>query len=524
MTLQIIRTHPWRSALAAILFGLMLYFGYNNVMRVFYGVGAITDTFLFAGLIWHNNPLDLQMPGNYEAGAFSRIHWSPFLSLWTMASYLWPWDRISWFGLFTSLMYITAPLLAFYALLKVQNRISLRRYVLILMMTLFIPLSPILTNSLAMPHYEYWLPPLLGLFVLMLAFGHTRLAIIPFALALSIREDAPLHMLVMQGACLFMFFLDMEGGIFKRLGQLWREHKPVIIYTFVTILLAAGALYAEKQLDNGQHFRDVYAGYPAWAHVNWEVMKPRLYFFFNERSAIWLPLLLSLPPLLFPKWRLLAAGALAQIPWLLISLVSYNINPHEFDWYYGFPFMLVLLWPPLALLWLKKPMKQWMMIWYLLIICGSVINNQYRGIHFSLNTDHTLLVDTISNPAAVAKVAEAITKDQDALGTIRADQASLGLVGDVLSFKTNVFYAPRLSIDMPKGDKSYFYIPYSYDHPVARYEISRFADLSCYIFTGLKMQLATNVPIEKLPHLAPLMQPVKTECPAGDMSVPAPQP
>ena len=524
MTLQIIRTHPWRSAQAAILFGLMLYFGYNSVMRVFYGVGAITDTFLFAGLIWHNNPLDLQMPGNYEAGAFSRIHWSPFLSLWTMASYLWPWDRISWFGLFSTLMYVAAPLLAFYMLLKVQNRISPRRYALILMITAFIPLSPIFTNSLAMPHYEFWLPPLLGLFALMLAFDRPRLAVIPFTLALSMREDAPLHMLVMLGACLFIFFLDAEGGILKRLGQLWHERKAAIIYTFVTTLLAAGAMYAEKQLDDGLHFKDVYAGHPPWAHVKWVVMEPRLYFFLYERSAIWLPLLLSLPPLLFPKWRLLAAGALAQIPWLLISLVSYNINPHEFDWYYGFPFMLVLLWPPLALLWLKKPMKQWMMIWYLLIICGSVINNQYRGIHFSLNTDHTMLVDTISNPAAVAKVAEAITVDKEALGIIRADQASLGLVGDVLSFRTNVFYAARLSIDTPKGDKSYFYIPHSYDHPVASYEISRFADLSCYIFTGLKMQLATNVPIEKLPHLAPLMQPVKTECPAGDMSVPAPQP
>ena len=286
MTLQIIRTHPWRSALAAILFGLMLYFGYNNVMRVFYGVGAITDTFLFAGLIWHNNPLDLQMPGNYEAGAFSRIHWSPFLSLWTMASYLWPWDRISWFGLFTSLMYITAPLLAFYALLKVQNRISLRRYVLILMMTLFIPLSPILTNSLAMPHYEYWLPPLLGLFVLMLAFGHTRLAIIPFALALAMREDAPLHMLMLQGACLFAFFLDVEGSITTRLRRLWQGQKALVLYTIATTLLATGAIIAEKQLDNGLHFRDVYAGYPAWVHVRWEVIQPRLLFFFNERSAI----------------------------------------------------------------------------------------------------------------------------------------------------------------------------------------------------------------------------------------------
>jgi hypothetical protein len=93
---------------------------------------------------------------------------------------------------------------------------------------------------------------------------------------------------------------------------------------------------------------DTYLGTPAFAHLDWALMRHRLHRLAQNRSYIYLPCFLTLTIAARQRRWALAIGPLAGVPWIAMTLVARSPQAGELMSYYGFPLMIGLCWPMLA--------------------------------------------------------------------------------------------------------------------------------------------------------------------------------
>lgn len=484
---------------------LVFLLGYNSVISVFYEYGALTDSYLFAGLIWRNSaPLQLLMPANYGTGSFYDIHFSPFLTLWSWLSQIQPLARIEWFAVFIGSMHAALAMVAIIVLRGITPacRWAACGTVALAGMWAF---SGVVSESIAMPHYEFWLPAAVVLFFLLVTRQQFWLALATLLLACSIREDAPIHILALLAPVTLLFTWQYRQHNPARIRQLWA-------LCGVTFLLGIALAVERYFAFEGLHFRSVVLGDPPLAHLSVELLAQRLSEIFLLRPYVWAPLLFMLVWATVARNLLLGLGVLAHLPWLLALLLMRYDTGATLGWYYAFPLLTLWLWPALAWQWqqswLATPAPVTRRYWYLsaavlVLAVVASFSPLKRAAHVLSFLNHP--GPEIASPHQLLALQGALGHDISALGDLRADQAALGLLGETLKANPHhIFHYP------PEVDSkiSYLFTPWSYDARLIEDAASQTTKASCYKLRHSRLRLLTPVPIEKLAGLALRLQPL----------------
>jgi len=350
---------------------------YNYIINAFYHFGApYFDAGLFCQLLWHN---DWRLMNPLPRGDFSYfgVHFSPFLLLVSQLSYLLPTDSVEFFAGFIASIYAALALAMFYALQCCVRPRSHWRMLLLALLAIGFSFNGFVAQGMWMPHFEYAIPLCIFLFLLHRARGNTGLAILFFVLALSLREDAGLHIAVILGLLIFLRYREQRS-----FHAIRKEVYFLIAACNYSALAWIIMSHVQATSNVGGVLTFIYTGNPPFAHLSWTLLWDRAVHIIREKSYLWLSMLVTLAW----AWRTcnpyLAVGFVACLPWLLINWMAINGNTGALYAYYAFPFVLSMGWPVLALLWqypLLPPsaVRSALGLQTILVLTGLVLWNGY---------------------------------------------------------------------------------------------------------------------------------------------------
>ena len=233
----------------ALVVAITFYCQQNVVLNQFYHQGALTfDNGLFSSLIWRNNWLLYYADGisHDQNSSFYRTHISPFLLSPSAISYLLPLSMAQFYAAFIASMFALLAAIM-YGLLNILFCVRLSYAALL---ALGFASSGLIADSLWLPHYEFFIPAFILLFLTCLATGQNKASWIFFSLSLSVREDAGLHI-----ACLLLTIMACRRLTWMALASQRRERLWLPLNGAQLKDLALRARYLEHQrLLRGSHY------------------------------------------------------------------------------------------------------------------------------------------------------------------------------------------------------------------------------------------------------------------------------
>lgn len=199
--------------------------------------------------------------------------------------------------------------------------------------------GPILA-AIGFPHIEMAIPGLLLLFFALRSRGNAPAAYVALGICLLVREDAGLH------AAAFLTLLALAKGI-SGAGRQEVLNNLGVALACTVYSVAAVAFQAAWAPSNPMHLQDVYLGRPIGAHLSWQLISARTATFLTDWGyAVW-PVIVLIAVALWRRNALLLAGALAPIPWVLLSLLA--VKEVGLMAYYSFPLIIAIAWPTIAM-------------------------------------------------------------------------------------------------------------------------------------------------------------------------------
>jgi hypothetical protein len=242
-----------------------------------------------------------------------------------------------WYSLFMALWPALLWIGLFHVVPEEAVRSPIRRAGFVLLLTS----NGLSLSTLGFPHVESFIPALFVVCVACwLGWGGKlgqALAIVTFAVLLSVREDAGLH----------------SGLTFAALAvaAVWAKNRMLALR--LVFLAAAGLVYSASVLalqkfalpQGGQAMGRVYLGHPFLAHVDGQMLAHRLIYWAGVRCYIFVPLAILAAAASYWRDRTLALGVALCLPWLSLSLVALTPPAGGLFGYYSVPLMFGFFWP-----------------------------------------------------------------------------------------------------------------------------------------------------------------------------------
>jgi hypothetical protein len=309
--------------------------------QFFREVPVLFDAGWCAFLVHRSGPLLANPP----AVAFASIgphyystHFSPALWILSWPTYLLPAGPQVWFALVQAVEHALVPVAVAFAVRWVAphpGKLATTAAVTLVALAAF---SGIELSSIVYPHFESWFVLLGFCFLVALFLGWVRLAAVPFALALLLREDMGFHL----GGVLV---LAVPTAWWLR-GRWAPELTRWVAFAAVGIGWSVAALLTMKTFFPGDNaFARVYLGDPPMAHLTWAEVADRLKFHAMWRGYLWWPLAAyGVWSVVSRQWWVLL-GYAAFVPWILLNFVARSKAAGTLSLYYSFPLGLALLWP-----------------------------------------------------------------------------------------------------------------------------------------------------------------------------------
>ena len=322
---------------AGMVAGMAFWFNNNYVLHHFLRGPYMNDTGAVAGMVYHPT-LDLQWPIAAEQQvSFYPSHVAPLLYLLGLPSYLLPDILPVFYAKFIGLMYALLGLAGTLAAEPLTRKWGWRGPLAAGLAGLGLAFSGISLGAIQFPHYELYYAGLAVLFFALLMRGQSRWATVPFGLALLVREDAGLHLF----GILALLFLGASATASLRS---WRKlfggyALAALSYAVVVIALQKTFFHGDDSLGR------IYLGSPAFAHWSVALVTKRLGIYLSARKYVFAPWLLLLGLAAVRRSWLLAIGAVAVVPWIILNLLAKWDLAGEFSIYYPFPLLVTLIWP-----------------------------------------------------------------------------------------------------------------------------------------------------------------------------------
>lgn len=371
-------------ALLVFLIPYQLY--YNFTLNMFYHYGApFADTGLFAHLLWRN---DWSLANPHYRGDFSffGVHLSPILLVLTGLSHILPTHPPEFCAGWTSALFASfgvALLFAFRVMLT--PRTQLHMALLALLATGF-SFNAVITHGIWLPHFEYAIPLLIGVFILLYKLGRHIAAAMTLFCLLAVREDAGFHLACVLGLLVVLNYYEKRS--FSRI-------RFEAALTIAAIGCSVFALWVVGRIVSTTGYASVvsfiYIGNPPFNHLSLSELLQRIHDNFYDHLAVWVGMSITA----FWAWRtrspVLLVGFAASIPWVLLSLCAANGSTARMYAYYAFPLTLGFGWPLLGMLWQygwpvpSHALKRAFQLQCLLILVG--IFNWSNGVKFAAYQD-----------------------------------------------------------------------------------------------------------------------------------------
>ncbi|MCW0422201.1 hypothetical protein [Xanthomonas sacchari] len=335
---------------AALAFLLVSCAQYNFIWNHFYSRGPyLLDSGWYSSIIYKAGFFPENPFVAHSSGRYFDIHVSFLVSILSVLSGYLPFDRVDWFAITQGAMYgslVLAP--ACLAWMWLRDCQSTRQRRLIELMGIIIVAATTFSGQVLMcwgyPHYEIFIPAMINLaLVAWLAERHGA-ASVCLLIAAASREDGGFHGALAFGGV----WLGLLAYGFRSSG-FFKKNLDVLGLAFFSFFLGVVFLGLQKMVFDGHSLlREEYLGDPLYAHLSVGVIRERVQNFLLNCRFLWYPILVALGGAVLLRNVLPILGWIAYLPWLLLNLFAVQEIKAEFSIYTGFPFVVAMFLPLIA--------------------------------------------------------------------------------------------------------------------------------------------------------------------------------
>lgn len=299
--------------------------------------------------------------------------------------------------------------------------------------------------AIGFPHIETAIPGLLLLFFALRTAGRLMAALVALGLCLFVREDAGLH------AAAFLTLLACAQWISKA-GRQEALINFGIAAACILYSVSAVAFQASWVPEDATHLENIYLGRPIGAHLSWQLISARATQFLTGWGYATWPVIALLIVAVWRRNALLLAGALAPIPWVLMSLLA--ARDMGLTSYYSFPLVVAIAWPTVVM-----PGRAFAVGLQLATATGSILLFVFAG-----GPNHDNAPWKRFAPPDLAAIGRyeaalrAVVEQRAKLGRVMLDDAALSLIPETampgewtLLWSANRLPDPDVVVRLPGG-------------------------------------------------------------------------
>jgi hypothetical protein len=495
------------SAAMAALFVFGLVTMLSTVPNNAYSDGStLYDSTIFQTIIWRSGWAMKPAPVMGSV-SFLNIHFSPINYLPNAASYLFPFDRMTYYGCVYGCVYGALLVLAFRAFPGLATGPAAIATATI--GSLIFYLSGPVSSSAWEPHQEIASALFTIAFFLALAGRHRRTAVTMLVLNAAVREDCGLLLAL---PLLGLWLCNRWTGRSDGLGA---DRRRLLIYAATSALIAI-AVFTVKRI----FFREVdiigdfYFGAHPLEHLSWKVIGERIEYSLFYLQFVWMPgVVLALGALWLRDPRLFI-GWIAFAPYWLVSFLAKDEASSQLVSYKPFPFILTMVWPALIALAEPAPDRRRLGIVQVVMLASALVAVNDRGIEWlpPLGTAHFVeawLPQPDTEAAPIYRAFEARLKDNP-LGTVRASCGALALYPYSFPVWWQSQAAPDYIGELRRTDTIFWFED---DRDQSRTnEWLDYGNFPYYFrVIGTRLRLASRKHLDRIPALAGAIEPMEPD-------------
>jgi hypothetical protein len=362
---------------AGLLPAAMLSLGVERYMMNHFFVRPpyLLDSGFYSAVMYRSGPglHTASISCDYATSLWS-LHISPLVGVWSALSYVFPIQRIEWFVIFETLIFLPLGFATYFLSAQVDPSTRLRRLPVTLVAALAFSFSGFVISLIGYPHIEALIPGLFSLLLVCVATGRTRVAWVLLFLSVSIREDVGLHLALALSPLLYLNWRGRPLAVSRR--------------TLVAMIGAAFAFTVADSIVSKLFFHPVdlvqleYLGHPIYSHLSLHVLATRVSNFIDNCGFIYLPFLVTCAIALIRRDAAYLLGWAVTAPWFLLNFLAADPGKVGFIGYTGFPFVVSMFWVYLYGALLAPPdrrVRAWLQEAVFAVVCVTSTIGLYRG-------------------------------------------------------------------------------------------------------------------------------------------------
>ncbi len=264
------------------------------------------------------------------------VHFSPFVSVFSLLSYLIPLPRIEWYALFEAIVYLPIGIATYALSSSIQPTRALGRLPITFVAALAFAFSGQVLWMISYPHYEAVIPGLVCLVLVSLVTRRARLSWVLLVVTASVREDAGFHVALALAPLLYLHWRGVEMPASRR-----KLVKMIAVAFFMSI---AASLCQKVFFHPVNLFRAEYLGDPIYGHISVSALIDRTRNFFGACQFILYPFIASVLIAALRRDPRYLLGWAASAPWFILNFTAFQEAKSSFHAYTGFPFVVSVFW------------------------------------------------------------------------------------------------------------------------------------------------------------------------------------
>jgi hypothetical protein len=333
---RVVRVAP--PLLAGVLPALLL--GIANAQFIlnhfFVDAPYLLDSGFYSALVYHAgiSPKNPNIALNFADNYFT-FHFSPFIVLFSLLSYIQPLDRIEWYALFQAIVYLPTGI-ATYALARHVDREGLfRRLPITMFAALAFSFSGLVLTFIGYPHYEPAIPGFVCLVLVFVVVDRPRPAWLFLVVAASVREDAGFHTGLALMPLLYLRWRGTETGATRR---------QLVAMIGAAFAMSVAMIVFQKLFFDTHTLGSIYLGSPPFGHVTLSLIGDRAWIFATNCQHIYYPFLATCLVAALRRDARYLLGWVATVPWFLLNFLAFQQLKSSFFAYTGLPFIVSIFW------------------------------------------------------------------------------------------------------------------------------------------------------------------------------------
>jgi len=490
-------------AVMAALFAFGLATMLITVLNNAYQFGSnLFDATTFETIIWRSgwalNPAPV-----IASVSFLNFHFSPIHYLPNAVSYLFPFDRMTYYGVVYGCVYgalLAVVFCAFRTLAAGAVGIAVGA-----VGALVFYLSGPVSGGAWYPHQE--IASALFTIAFFLAFAAHRhgIAVAMLILNASVREDCGLLL------ALPLLGLWACGRWYSRPDGLGGDRHRLLIYAGGAAAISV-AVFTVKRIffHEVDIISDYYFGANPLAHLSWRIIGERLHFTVLYLQFVWAPGVVLATAALWLRDPRLFVGWIAFAPYWLVNLLAKDPVSAQLIHYKTFPFILTMVWPAVIAAAEPRADRRRLALVQAAVLASALVAVNDRGIEFlpPLGPRHfaeAWLPQPGVEAAPIYRAFEARLKDNP-FGTVRASEGALALYPYSFPVWWKSQAAPDFIGELRRTDTIFWF-----DDDRDQTKTNEWLDYGNYPYyfrvIGTRLRLASRKHLDRVPALAGAIEP-----------------